>query len=160
MEDRYHATTQDWFYPDMSNVNKNITVEAKIISPPTTLKFRRWCMATVSICAWRARTEPHGKSDRCTVISRLSQTVASHANWHLSAVTQYFNNTDIKNLSHEGNFQSKKKEKEEHLFFLHLLHVPCNRPPPTNPRITKVFLSGSRCYKRNIYMSHIVFPRQ
>jgi hypothetical protein len=35
MEERYHATTQNWFYPDMSNVNKNITVEAKLISPST-----------------------------------------------------------------------------------------------------------------------------
>jgi len=35
MEDRYHATTQNRFYPDMSNVNKNITVEGKLISPPT-----------------------------------------------------------------------------------------------------------------------------
>ena len=34
MEDRCHATTQNRFYPDMSNVNKNITVEAKLISPP------------------------------------------------------------------------------------------------------------------------------
>ena len=35
MEERYHATTQNRFYPDMSNVNKNITVEAKPISLPT-----------------------------------------------------------------------------------------------------------------------------
>jgi len=35
MEERYHATTQNRFYPDMSKVNKNITVEAKLISPPT-----------------------------------------------------------------------------------------------------------------------------
>jgi len=35
MEERYHATTQNRFYPDMSNVNKNITVEVKLISPPT-----------------------------------------------------------------------------------------------------------------------------
>ena len=35
MEERYHATTQNRFYPDMYNVNKNITVEAKLISPPT-----------------------------------------------------------------------------------------------------------------------------
>jgi hypothetical protein len=35
MEERCHATTQNRFYPDMSNVNKNITVEAKLISPPT-----------------------------------------------------------------------------------------------------------------------------
>ena len=35
MEERYHATTQNRFYPDMSNINKNITVEAKLISPPT-----------------------------------------------------------------------------------------------------------------------------
>jgi len=35
MEERYHATTQNRFYPDMSNIIKNITVEAKLISPPT-----------------------------------------------------------------------------------------------------------------------------
>jgi len=35
MEERYHVTTQNRFYPDMSNVNKNITVEAKLIGPPT-----------------------------------------------------------------------------------------------------------------------------
>ena len=35
MEGRYHATTQIRFYPVMSNVNKNITVEAKLISPNT-----------------------------------------------------------------------------------------------------------------------------
>ena len=35
MEEKYHATTQNQFYPDMSNVNKNITVEAKLISLPT-----------------------------------------------------------------------------------------------------------------------------
>jgi hypothetical protein len=37
MEERYHATTQKRFYLDTSNVNKNITVEAKLISPPTYL---------------------------------------------------------------------------------------------------------------------------
>jgi len=30
MEERYHATTQNRFYPDMSNVNKNIAVEANV----------------------------------------------------------------------------------------------------------------------------------
>ena len=30
LEERYYATTQNRFYPDMSNVNKNITVEAKL----------------------------------------------------------------------------------------------------------------------------------
>ena len=39
MEERYHVTTQNWFYPDMSNVNNNITVEAKLISQPTYLQF-------------------------------------------------------------------------------------------------------------------------
>ena len=29
MEERYHATTQNRFYPDMSNINKNITVLAE-----------------------------------------------------------------------------------------------------------------------------------
>ena len=40
MEERYHATTQSRFYPDMSNVNKNITVEAKLIRPPTYYNFK------------------------------------------------------------------------------------------------------------------------
>jgi len=35
MEERYLATTQNRFYPDLSNVNKNITVEANLISSPT-----------------------------------------------------------------------------------------------------------------------------
>jgi hypothetical protein len=35
LEERYHATTHNQFYPDMPNVNKNMTVEAKLISPPT-----------------------------------------------------------------------------------------------------------------------------
>ena len=35
MKERYHVTTQNQFYPDMSNVNKNITVEAKLINPST-----------------------------------------------------------------------------------------------------------------------------
>jgi len=39
MEERYHATTQNWFYPDMYNVNKNITVEAKLLSPLTYIHF-------------------------------------------------------------------------------------------------------------------------
>jgi len=39
MEERYHATTQNQFYPDMSNVNRNIIVEAKLISLPTYFKI-------------------------------------------------------------------------------------------------------------------------
>jgi len=35
MEEGHRANTQNRFYPGMSNVNKNITVEAKLISPPT-----------------------------------------------------------------------------------------------------------------------------
>jgi hypothetical protein len=35
MEERYHATTKNRFYPDMSDVNKNITVEAKLTGSPT-----------------------------------------------------------------------------------------------------------------------------
>ena len=34
MEDRYHGTTQNRFYPDKSNINKNIIVEANLIIPP------------------------------------------------------------------------------------------------------------------------------
>jgi hypothetical protein len=37
MGERYHATTQNRFYPDMSNVNENVTVEAKLISLSTYL---------------------------------------------------------------------------------------------------------------------------
>jgi len=33
MEERYHATTQNRFYPDMSNVNKNVTVGGKTYEP-------------------------------------------------------------------------------------------------------------------------------
>jgi len=40
MEERYHATTQNRFYPDMSNVNKNITVEAKLINPLTYIQVK------------------------------------------------------------------------------------------------------------------------
>ena len=39
MEERYHATTENQFYPDMSKVNKNITVEAKLISPPACILY-------------------------------------------------------------------------------------------------------------------------
>jgi len=42
MEERYHATKQNGFYPDMSNVNKNITVEVKLISLPTCVYFQRF----------------------------------------------------------------------------------------------------------------------
>jgi len=111
------------------------------ISISITLKLRRWCMATVPICAWRVHTEPHGKSDRCTAISRLS-----HANFPLFAMKQYLENTNIKNLSHEGNFQSKGKDKEEHLFFFGTFFMfPVRDHHLRTPRITRVFLSGSWC---------------
>jgi len=42
MEERYHATTQNRFYPDMSNVNENITVETKLISPPMYIAMGRF----------------------------------------------------------------------------------------------------------------------
>ena len=48
MEERYHVTKQNGFYPDMSNVNKNITVEAKLISPPT---YKEFLMSTVHLPA-------------------------------------------------------------------------------------------------------------
>ena len=38
MEERHHATTQNRFYTYILNVNKNITVAAKLISPPTYLE--------------------------------------------------------------------------------------------------------------------------
>jgi hypothetical protein len=34
MEERYLETTQNQFYPGMCDINKNITAEAKFISPP------------------------------------------------------------------------------------------------------------------------------
>jgi hypothetical protein len=71
MEERYHATTQNQFYSDMSNVNKNITVEAKLISPPkyiyersrlTTLQEE----ATSSYKLLVLRTNPHGTISQST----------------------------------------------------------------------------------------------
>jgi len=47
MEKRYPATTQNRFYPDMSNVNKNITVEVKLISPPT---YEYMYKERISVC--------------------------------------------------------------------------------------------------------------
>jgi len=48
VEERYHATTQNGFYPDMFNVNKNITVEAKLISPPTyCYRLKEFCIKLV-----------------------------------------------------------------------------------------------------------------
>jgi len=52
MEERYHTTTQNRFYPDMSNVNKNITVEAKLISPPTYIYFHRLFVCTNRWLLW------------------------------------------------------------------------------------------------------------
>ena len=81
-----------------------------------TLKLRRWCVATVRICAWCAHTEPHSKSDGCTAISRLSQTVASHANLHLFAVMQYFNNNDIKICLIKAVFKVRRERKNTCFF--------------------------------------------
>ena len=68
---------------------------------------------------WHAHTELQVKLDRCIAISHPSQTVASHANLHLFAVTQYFNDTDIKISSHKGNFQSfkVKRRKKKNIYF-------------------------------------------
>jgi len=40
--------SQNRFYPDMSNLNKNITVEAKLISPPMYIymNYVKWHQAT------------------------------------------------------------------------------------------------------------------
>ena len=64
MEERYHATTQDRFYPDMSNVNKNITLEAKLISPPTCIVVRH-CMCRQSFTCLQL-TENSGVREKFT----------------------------------------------------------------------------------------------
>jgi len=46
MEERYQAPTQNWFYPDMSNVNKNITEEAKLLSAH--LRIKRTCTCGIN----------------------------------------------------------------------------------------------------------------
>ena len=51
MEERYCATTQNRFYPDMSNVNKNITVEANFISPPTYIESEFCCWSQLIVNA-------------------------------------------------------------------------------------------------------------
>ena len=57
MEERYHATTQNRFYPDMSNVNKNITVEAKLTSPPMYIYIYIW----VLLCwQWQSQFPKYG----------------------------------------------------------------------------------------------------
>jgi len=38
MEERYHATAQNRFYPDMSNVIKNITVEPTYVLETQTVQ--------------------------------------------------------------------------------------------------------------------------
>jgi len=54
MEERYHATTQNRFYPNMSNVNKNITEEAKLISSPTYLLFHlSTCFEHLVLMNWK-----------------------------------------------------------------------------------------------------------
>jgi len=50
MEERYHATTENRFYPDMSNANKNITLESKLISPPTYFCEGRTMSASCMLC--------------------------------------------------------------------------------------------------------------
>jgi len=61
MEERSHATTQNRFYPDISNVNKNITVEAKLSIPPTYMlllpeiqKGKFWETLNDNVCGLRA----------------------------------------------------------------------------------------------------------
>jgi len=49
MEERYHATAQNQFYPDMSNVNKNITVEAKLITPTARKCLCAKCLAFTTV---------------------------------------------------------------------------------------------------------------
>jgi len=49
------------FFPDMSNVNKNITVEAKVISPPTHIIFVA-CLAFTCISYCLISEKNTGKS--------------------------------------------------------------------------------------------------
>jgi hypothetical protein len=57
MEERYHATAQNRFYPDISNVNKIVTVEAKSVSPPTYLAFADWFLMKTNSELCEKRTE-------------------------------------------------------------------------------------------------------
>jgi hypothetical protein len=52
MEERYHATTQNWFYPDMSSVNKNIAVKTKLISPPTCVCVCVYIYIYICVCVY------------------------------------------------------------------------------------------------------------
>ena len=79
MEERYHATTQNRFYPDMSNVNKNITVVAKLISPPTYV-YRR----DSSWSAYSSTPEPdrsqHDSFHACVIAQQYSSSFSMHFN--------------------------------------------------------------------------------
>jgi len=46
MEEKCHATTHNRFYPDMSNVNKNITVEANLSAHLGILKSKKCTVRT------------------------------------------------------------------------------------------------------------------
>jgi len=49
MEERYHANTQNRFHPDMSNVNKNIRVEAKLSAHLRNITHALFMTCTVTI---------------------------------------------------------------------------------------------------------------
>jgi len=56
--------TEPVFFSDMSNVNKNITVDAKFISPPTYLAFADWFLMKTNSVLCKIRTEDyHTKED-------------------------------------------------------------------------------------------------
>ena len=67
MEERYHATTLNRFYPHMSNVNKNITVEAKLICPPTYISLSH-------IPSWRASEKRFGFTSKLVNMIQITST--------------------------------------------------------------------------------------
>jgi len=76
MEERYHETTQNRFYQDMSNLNKNISVEAKLISPPTYITENlSWKAHICSLC--------HGLSKTYYIIKSFKNILSNHMLWNI-----------------------------------------------------------------------------
>ena len=70
MEERYHATAQNRFYPDMSNVNKNITVEAKLINQLTYLNY---AIHNRTFCCSAEMSSRYISSSHCVLDLKFSE---------------------------------------------------------------------------------------
>jgi len=82
MEEGYHATIENRFYPDMSKVNRNITVEAKLISPPMHFSYEVTSANDVAVncrCLFRKQLKiANGFMERSVLFNTKSRGVSLH----------------------------------------------------------------------------------